>query len=214
MRSLDVLYYAVWPVVLWAVFVWQVGGRGKLRHQYLLTYAGAWIVLGTVLAILFSSAGPAYYSHLYGGPNPYAPLLDHLLDVHRRHPLLAVRIQQALWNAESAGVASGGAGVSAMPSLHVAMAELCAMVGRRSGRRSLAYALTAFSAVTLVASVCLGAHYALDGYVSIVGVHGLWHASGYLLKRYQPVGRKQPLFSPRLVRAIRGAAPRSAAGAP
>jgi hypothetical protein len=213
-RSLDLLYYGAWPVVLWGVFVWQVGGRSSMRHQYLLTYAAAWIVLGTFLAIVFSSAGPAYFGHLYGGPNPYSPLLKRLLDVHQRHPLLAIRVQQALWNAEKAGIASGGAGVSAMPSLHVAMAELCAIVGRRSERRVVAYSLTAFSALTLIASVYLGAHYALDGYVSIIGVHLLWRASGYLVKRYETVDRSVLAFSPALVRAIPEAAPRSVAEAP
>jgi hypothetical protein len=216
-RALDALYYAVWPVVLWAVFVWQVGGRSSLRHRYLVTFAGSWIVLGTVLAILFSSAGPVYYSHLYGGPNPYTPLLNHLLDVHHRHPLLAVRIQQALWNAEAAGVAAGGAGVSAMPSLHVAMAELCAIIGRRSERRVVAYALTGFSVITLVASIYLGAHYALDGYVSIIGVHVLWRASGPLVRRYHspeisPVWLRAVV--PTLVRSTPERSPRSVAGAP
>jgi len=213
-HALDLLYYGVWPVLLWGVFVWQVGGRDKLRHQYLLTYAVAWIVLGTFLAIVFSSAGPAYYSHLYGGPNPYAPLLNHLMDVNQRHPLLAVRIQQALWNAEKAGVASGGAGVSAMPSLHVAMAELCAIVGRRSGSRVVAYSLTVFSILTLLASVYLGAHYALDGYVSILGVHLLWRASGFLVRRYGTVDRSALDLSPAFLRAILGSAPRSAAEVP
>jgi len=213
-HALDLLYYGVWPVVLWGVFVWQVGGRSSLRHQYLLTYAAAWIVLGTFLAIVFSSAGPVYYRHLYGGSNPYAPLLNHLMDVHHRHPLLAVRIQQALWNAEKAGVASGGAGVSAMPSLHVAIAELCAIVGRRSERRIVAYSLTAFSVLTLLASIYLGAHYALDGYVSIIAVHVLWRVSGYLVKRYGTVERSRLALSPVFVRAVPEAAPRSVAEAP
>jgi hypothetical protein len=213
-RALDLLYYGAWPVVLWAVFVWQVGGRSRMRHQYLLSFAAAWIVLGTVLAFVFSSAGPVYYSHLYGGPNPYAPLLNHLMDVHQRHPLLAIRIQQALWDAERAGIASGGAGVSAMPSLHVAIAELCAIVGRRSERRIVGYSLTVFSVLTLVASIYLGAHYALDGYVSIIGVHGAWRASGKLVKRYGTVDRSVFAFSPALARAAPEPAPRSVAEAP
>jgi hypothetical protein len=213
-RALDVLYYGAWPVVLWAVFVWQVGGRSNLRHRYLLTFAAAWIVLGTVLAFLFSSAGPVYYSHLYGGANPYSPLVNHLMEVHHRHPLLAIRIQQALWDAEKAGVAAGGAGVSAMPSLHVAIAELCAIVGRRSARRSVAYSLTAFSVLTLIASIYLGAHYALDGYVSIIGVHVLWRVSGRLVKRYGTVDRSVFAFLPALARPIPEPAPRSVAEAP
>ena len=213
-RALDVFYYGVWPVVLWGVFVWQVGGRTRLRHQYLLTYGLAWIVLGTLLAILFSSAGPTYYSHLYPGPSPYAPLLNHLMEVHARHPLLAVQIQEALWDAQKAGLASGGAGVSAMPSLHVAMAELCAIVGRRSARRVVSYSLTGFSVLTFLASVYLGAHYSLDGYVSIIVMNVLWVVSGLVVTRYGTVDRSAFAFWPVPVRANREAAPRSAAEAP
>jgi len=213
-RALDAFYYGVWPVVLWGVFVWQVGGCGRLRYQYLLTYALAWMVLGTLLAILFSSAGPTYYGYVHHGPNPYAPLLNHLMEVHRRHPLLAVRIQQALWNAQRAGFAAGGAGVSAMPSLHVAMAELCAIVGRNSGRRSLAYSLTAFSALTFLASIYLGAHYALDGYVSIIAINVLWRVSGPLVTRYGTVGQSAFELSPIFARAIPEPARRSVAEAP
>ncbi len=52
------------------------------------------------------------------------------------------------WYTTKAAV--GGAGLSAMPSLHVAMAELCAIVGRASGTRVLAYALTSFSILIFV----------------------------------------------------------------
>ena len=213
-RSLDAFYYGAWPVVLWGVFVWMVGGRSRLRHQYLLTFAFAWIVLGTLLAILFSSAGPTYFSHLYRGPNPYAPLLNHLMEVHHRHPLLAVRIQQALWNAEKVGLAAGGAGVSAMPSLHVAMAELCAIVGRASPRRALAYSLTTFSVLTYLASIYLGAHYALDGLVSIVSMNVLWRVSGLLVTRYRTVDGSALALSPVFARAIPEPAPRSVAEVP
>ena len=94
------------------------------------------------------------------------------------------------------------------------MAELCAIVGRRSKRRIVAYSLTTFSLLTLIASIYLGAHYALDGYVSIIGVHLLWRVSGLLLKRYQAADRSLVALSPVLVRAIPGLAPRSAAEVP
>lgn len=104
-----------------------------------------------------------------------------------------------------------------MPSLHVAMAELCAIVGRRNERRSVAYSLTAFSVLTLVASIYLGAHYALDGYVSILGVHLLWRVSGKLVKRYGAADSLLFAFrraSPVLVRATPEHAPRSVAEGP
>jgi len=56
--------------------------------------------------------------------------------------------------------------------------------------------------------------YALDGYVSIIGVHLLWRVSGHLVKRYETVDQAVLSFSPALVRPIPEPAPRSVAEAP
>jgi hypothetical protein len=185
-QVVDRLYYEGWPLVLWAVFVWQVAADRRPRTQFLFTFAAAWIVLGTLIAIIMSSAGPVYYAHVVHGPDVYAPLLAHHAAVDATHPLIGRRIQDFLWRSERLGIASGGSGISAMPSMHVAMAELCAIAGRNSGRRLLAIGLTIFSIAILVGSVYLGPHYALDGYVSIVGIHVLWACARRIYPRAEP----------------------------
>lgn len=67
-----------------------------------------------------------------------------------------------------------GAGIATMPSRHVATSELNAIIGRQRCR-TLGVLLTSFAVVTFVGSVALGAHYSIDGILSILVVHALWH---------------------------------------
>ncbi len=94
------------------------------------------------------------------------------------HTLIGAQVQEWLWNMHATRTTAGGAGLSAMPSLHVGTAELCAIVGRASGIRVLAYALTAFSILILVGSVYFLSHYAIDGYAAILGAHAIWWVAG------------------------------------
>lgn len=180
-RAIDAYYYAGGTVVVWGVFVWQVGLRPATRMQYCITFALAWIVLGSLVATVMASAGPMYFGRVVpGAPDPYAPLLDHLGTVSAHGDLLVSSVRSTLWRSYQAQVPLFGGGISAFPSLHVAMAELAAIVGRRSGSRYVAVGLTVQSLVTLAGSIYLGAHYALDGYAAIVGVHVLWRLAGLI----------------------------------
>jgi hypothetical protein len=193
-RAIDAFYYAGWTLMVWATFVWQVGVPAATRTQYLVTFALAWVVLGSVLAVACASAGPMYYDRVVPGPNPYAPLEQHLAAINARHPLIIADVQGALWSAYRNRVAIPGGGISAFPSLHVAMSELAAIVGRRSGSRPAAIGLTLLSLLTLAGSIHLGPHYAVDGYTSIVAIHVLWRVSGLLTG--QPIGRRLAQLHP------------------
>ena len=69
-----------------------------------------------------------------------------------------------------------------MPSIHVAAATLNALLlaslDRRLGLVGLGYA-----GAILFGSVYFGWHYALDGYVSILGVLAIWRVAGVLTGR-------------------------------
>jgi len=68
---------------------------------------------------------------------------------------------------------------TAMPSMHVAVVTLNALmlshINRYVGALGWLYA-----AIILLTSVYLGWHYAIDGYVSIAGVSGIWWICGRL----------------------------------
>jgi PAP2 superfamily len=183
--------YNIWLFLLYATFIWQACTlkRPILRMQYLVCFLLFWIVVGTLLATVLSSAGPCYYGRITGLDDPYAPLMDYLRAANEVTPVWSVKVQEMLWDNYVSGGTLLGSGISAMPSMHLAIATLMALLGWRTNRwAGIGY--TAFAAVILVGSVHLGWHYAIDGYVSIIVSIAIWHATGWALRRwYRPVNR-------------------------
>ena len=82
----DMLYYVWIPFVTGLVY-WQAWSADRVRRtRFFLTYTVGWILLGTVLATLLSSAGPCFYSAVTGAPSPYAPLMAYLAHGERGAP--------------------------------------------------------------------------------------------------------------------------------
>ena len=156
--------YNLWLPLMYLILLWQIFSLrdGRLRQQYLISFLLAWALLGNALALLFSSAGPCFYGEVVAGADPYAPLMDYLRSAAGEGlKNWSLEAQAYLWtNYQSTGVAVGG-GISAMPSLHVAVATLQALLGWRLSRR-LGWLLTAYAGVILVGSVHLGWHYAIE----------------------------------------------------
>jgi hypothetical protein len=178
------LLYALWHPVNCGVVIWLAwSARSFLRTRFLLAYALAWILLGTLAATALSSAGPCYYALVVPGADPYQPLLAYLHGLHASHGVIAVTIQQNLWAYYSGGSVLPVNGISAMPSVHVAVAVLFALVGWKVGRAA-GIAFTAYAAVILIGSVHLGWHYAVDGYASAVAMVLIWVVTGPLLRWY------------------------------
>jgi hypothetical protein len=171
--------YNFWFFVAWIIFalVTVMTGDRRLREQYLLAFCACWILLGSVAAISLSSVGPCYYGLFYA-TDPYAPLMSYLRSVNETYTIWALNAQDMLWERHVANNAGLGSGISAMPSMHVAIATLNAIF---LSRRSRALGLMGWIYLVLiqVGSVHLGWHYAIDGYVSIVGVLFIWWAAGW-----------------------------------
>jgi hypothetical protein len=81
-----------------------------------------------------------------------------------------------LWGRYSSGNISIGAGISAMPSLHVAGALWLVLIIRRAAPR-LATLAWCYLATIYVGSVLLGWHYATDGLAGMAGTMWLWFLS-------------------------------------
>jgi len=179
------LFYNFWLILMFGTYIWQAFSlkRPALRMQYLLSFLLFWIVIGPVLATAFSSAGPCYYGRVAGLEDPYAPLMDYLRAANEVAPVWSLKVQEMLWANYVEGGTMLGSGISAMPSMHVAIATLMALLGWRVNRW-LGIAYTAFAAIILIGSVHLGWHYAIDGYVSIVVSIALWRAIGWALGRW------------------------------
>jgi hypothetical protein len=182
------LAYHLWFFIMFALMYWLIFSteRAALRMQFLFSFVLSWTLLGNVLAVLLSSAGPCYYGYVLDGANPYAAQMQYLYQADRELPMLALRVQEMLWQDYRQGSNISGMAISAMPSMHVASSVLMALAGWRLNRAA-GLALTLFALLIMAGSVHLGWHYAVDGYVGAIGAVLLWKLSGWL-QRALPAG--------------------------
>lgn len=171
--------YAIWlpmmflfPMVV-AAAVHNVEARGRLIG----TWVASWIVIGSIGAWFLGSAGPCYYNDLVGAHAGFERLHMALqaLDGQARDYGLAVRALyfQDMLEATQAGSMDFASGISAMPSMHVAMASLFAIGGFQRSR-ALGAVFSVYAVMIWIASVHLGWHYALDGIVGTAMMAALW----------------------------------------
>lgn len=151
-------------------------GNDRLRAQYLVGFVLCWVLIGSFLATVFSSVGPCFYSAFYG-TDPYAGLMAYLHGVDQGHELWALSTQDMLLETYRASTTGFGSGISAMPSMHLAMTMLTVLFCFRLSRKA-GYASVVFLIVIYLGSIHLGWHYASDGLVSIALVPGIWWIAG------------------------------------
>jgi membrane-associated phospholipid phosphatase len=169
----DYLYFT-WLPFTFASIGWLLWTRRRdLRIRGLLGVAFVWLILGNGIATLFSSAGPAYYGRLVPGPDPFVPLMGYLDRVASTYHEYTREMQEALWWLHIRGRTDLYTGISAMPSVHVAMATLFSLIGWERNRL-LGITFGGYALLILLAAVHLGWHYAIDGYVSAGLVWLFW----------------------------------------
>ena len=179
-QALDFLYI-IWFLVLFAIVTLVAGWleRPQLRNQYLISFALCWILLGSFFAVLGASVGPVYLAtFLPGEAGGFEGLIAYLRSVG---PLMAIDAQDLLLKHYSEADPGLGRGISAMPSVHVAIAMLQALLGWKVGRLAGVIA-TFYLAAILLGSVHLGWHYAVDGYASIIAAYLIWISVGWFTR--------------------------------
>ncbi len=177
------ILYVVWlPLIIASVIYFSLLlERPQLRTQFLLSYFSCWAILGSVFAILFSSVGPCFAKPLLGITD-FDPLMRYLGSVNSQYPLVILQIQERLIGELAEGSLELGAGITAMPSMHVSMTFLYWLAVRRLNRW-LGWAAFTYLIIIQIASVHLAFHYAVDGYFSMVGTLVIWKVCGYLTQR-------------------------------
>jgi membrane-associated phospholipid phosphatase len=164
-------YFLVWSgvAVMFPMIVALTDpDRDRVRRYGILFFA-VWLVVGLLLATAFASVGPIYYDAIYGGDH-FAGLRAAMLAHGLQDSSLGVT-QTFLLDAYKSGNFAFGAGISAFPSVHVAMATLVFFYMLE--RLPWAAPLAAFFLLIVVwLSVLTGYHYAVDGYAAalIVGL--------------------------------------------
>jgi hypothetical protein len=180
--ALDRVYWAWGAVSIAVLILGSFAPARKQRVQFMLSYYMAWIIGGTLLAIAFASGGPVYFAHFVPDAfNPYEPLVT---TVQGTEGLASVWMQNALLVGFTEGGHVRASGISAMPSMHVAMSTLCALLAYRI-HRGLGMVTAAYAACIAVGSVVLAWHYAIDAYASVGLALLLWWTAGRIADRLE-----------------------------
>jgi hypothetical protein len=186
---LDWLYGLGWYISWMTIFIWAAWTTNrKIRWVFFCNFCLSWLLLGTGMAYWLSSAGPCYFDKVASTAGPYSPLFAHLKGVFVEPPLAAISGQRYLWEAYIGGTFIKGAGISAMPSMHLSIMTTCTL-GAWHLNRFIGMLYIFLTAGFLVGSIYLGWHYAIDGYISILLTALLW----YLLAKVANKKFKDPL---------------------
>lgn len=181
-RAIQNLYLSGWGTLLMgfsaAVAFWP--RLTHIRNRFFLTYFAAWIVLGNVLAALFMSGGPVYFGDITGDHARFAEQIRYLAFSDGMENS-SVKLQHTLWRFYAEGRVHIGTGISAFPSLHVAMVTLFTLTAFEIDKR-LGWLIGALALTIFLGSVHLGWHYAVDGYVSAAFVLAVWFGLRRVLK--------------------------------
>lgn len=152
MPAIDGFYWS-WHLINLAGITWVLHWRSRQGQLLVIAYMLTWAI-GMIFAYLGSSAGPIFTGAF--------------------DPSLAPRSIQAvsadLWSNHISQGAMIGSGISAFPSMHVAIAAWFAFVLREKGLEWLGWA---YAFAIFVCSVLVGWHYTLDG---IAGAAIAWLA--------------------------------------
>jgi len=165
--------YGLWlPVQTFVLFSVLLLPPSAAKSRVLIAYSLAWFLLGVVAAGLCASAGPIFYDRLFGGQQ-FEALTNRL----GAGAWMTRAESDAMWASFASKRPGLVAGMSAMPSLHVAISFWIWLTARslvpRVARAALAYAIFMW-----IASVQLGWHYVSDGLAGAAGMLVLWWLAG------------------------------------
>jgi hypothetical protein len=143
---------------------------------------------GTVLSYAMSSGGPIFYEALGFGP--------------RFHNLLGQphiggipKTAAYLWSNYQDHAARPGAGISAFPSMHVALAVWIALAARH-------WSGWIFSALVFYGSFLLGWHYFLDAPAGVLVTLFAYFAAGKLLSSMPTMRGTHPFVEPSVEKSL------------
>ena len=174
---MDWLYGCWLPTQSVALFLLILARPSPAKSRVLIAYSLAWFVLGAVAAVLLSSAGPLFYDRLYGG-GTFAGLDATLRD---RGAWIALAESGRMWEALVRNEPGLVSGISAVPSIHVAISLWMVLAARSIAPRATPAALSYFLLIW-IGSVQLGWHYVSDGLVGALGMVGLWYLAPMIQK--------------------------------
>jgi hypothetical protein len=211
----DLAYHAWFlPMTLGVVLCSFARPGSRLALRYLLSYVLLWILLGTLVAYLVPASGPCFYQYFHPDAERFGQLTDILaqqdqfIRAHGLSGLRSVDYQRMLLHDYRTSSLALGAGISAMPSLHNAMAVLFACAAYQADRR-MGRLFAGYAVLIWIGSIHLGWHYAIDGIVAVVLTIGIWKMTGLSRRIWPPLPIPElpalavpPAIAPQPMRAI------------
>lgn len=176
LRIVEANYNVLWFIICYFTLYWVCTSprTDGMRVRYMLTWLLSWAIIGNVMAGTWLSAGPVYYGLVTGDTARFADQLA-FLSTTAGERNSAHAFQAYLWKLYSSGNVGIGSGISAFPSVHVAVTTINALFISEVSRR-FGLVLWAYVAFIIMSSVYLGWHYAIDGYVSVITVTAIYWA--------------------------------------
>jgi hypothetical protein len=166
--------YGLWlPMQTIVLFSVMLQPASAAKSRALIAYSAAWFLLGVVAAVIFSSAGPLFYDRVFGG-SAFAQLHETL---RARGAWVVLAESDAMWASLASGRPGIVAGISAVPSIHVAISLWMVLTARSMIPKAAPVAAFYFAFIWL-ASVQLGWHYVSDGLAGAVGMLAIWALAG------------------------------------
>ena len=152
----------------------------------LLSYFVLWTVIGPLIHSALPAAGPIFYER-FGYGARYAAISS--------SPEVK-QVADYLWDIYASKRFGAASGISAMPSMHVAMSTWTVIAFHQFARRWLPVALLGWAVITAL-SIALGWHYASDGIVGSLAALGTYAALSKVMQlRVSTARTETPVLTP------------------
>ena len=199
--AMPFVYFKLWGffATTFPILVYATDPDAGRARRYIWLYFAAWLVVGNLLATLGASVGPVYYDRLLGSER-FAGL-DAALASSGFAATALGHLQDMLWARWEGGGLDLGLGISAFPSMHVALATLVALYAAERSRWLAPFG-AAFLAAIFVISIYSGYHYALDAYAAI-GVVWVGNRLAHRLARPKSETKLRGFAASQLLRSVR-----------
>lgn len=171
------LLYQLWFLLLYPGVMFFAFARidSQVRRQFFLTYVLSWTVVGGAMATMLASVGPCFTGPMLG-ITTFDAQMAYLYSANEQVPIMVLPVQEMLLDWYGKAENGLGSGITAMPSMHCAIAFLYWIAVRRVSAKWGAF-FAAFFFITWISSVHLAYHYAVDGLVSLIAVTAIWALS-------------------------------------
>lgn len=180
--------YHLWILLIYAgsVIIGVYQPNRMLRQRYFVGYFLIWSIIGIGFANALSSVGPVFVGPILG-MDTFDNQMAYLNEANRHWPVMVLEVQDMLLQWHNSGDHGLGRGITAMPSMHVALAFMFFLAMRQISTLWSRLAL-AFLVLIFIGSVHLAYHYAVDGIIAILLVWPIWWVAGHIVRLPQKKG--------------------------